>query len=85
MRAKYESLQIPIIVVPATISNNVPGTTFSLGADTALNEICSMIDKIKQSATGTLIQLINISVDRMDRMPKPEIIDLLHRNYTLLY
>lgn len=24
-------------VIPATISNNVPGTDFSLGADTAVN------------------------------------------------
>ena len=28
-----------MIVIPATISNNVPGTEFSLGCDTALNEI----------------------------------------------
>ena len=40
-------------VIPCTISNNVPGTSFSLGSDTALNEICCMIDKIKLSATGT--------------------------------
>jgi len=26
-------------MIPATISNNVPGTEFSLGSDTALNEI----------------------------------------------
>lgn len=26
-------------MIPATISNNVPGTEFSLGCDTALNEI----------------------------------------------
>ena len=29
-------------VIPATISNNVPGTDFSLGADTALNEIADV-------------------------------------------
>jgi 6-phosphofructokinase 1 len=28
-----------MIVVPSTISNNVPGTDFTLGCDTALNEI----------------------------------------------
>ena len=27
------------MVLPCTISNNVPGSDFSLGADTALNEI----------------------------------------------
>lgn len=40
-------------VIPCTISNNLPGTSFALGSDTAVNEICMMIDKIKQSATGT--------------------------------
>uniref|UniRef100_A0A7E4W9K3 ATP-dependent 6-phosphofructokinase n=1 Tax=Panagrellus redivivus TaxID=6233 RepID=A0A7E4W9K3_PANRE len=52
-RTKYESLRIPMCVIPCTISNNLPGTSLSLGSDTAVNEICHMIDKIKQSATGT--------------------------------
>ncbi|KAM3180396.1 hypothetical protein ACTXT7_016362 [Hymenolepis weldensis] len=52
-RDQYKELCIPMIMLPATISNNVPGTDFSLGADTALNEITIAIDKIKQSATGT--------------------------------
>lgn len=38
-RDKYEEFKIPIAMIPATISNNVPGTEFSLGCDTALNEI----------------------------------------------
>lgn len=38
-RDKYEEFRIPIAMIPATISNNVPGTEFSLGCDTALNEI----------------------------------------------
>jgi len=29
-------------VIPSTISNNVPGTDFTLGADTALNEITNV-------------------------------------------
>ena len=28
-----------MVIIPATISNNVPGTDLSLGADTALNVI----------------------------------------------
>lgn len=52
-RTKYDEFCIPICVIPCTISNNVPGTAFSIGSDTALNEICCLIDKIKQSATGT--------------------------------
>lgn len=30
-------------VVPATISNNVPGTDFSLGADTAVNSVMDVM------------------------------------------
>lgn len=52
-RAKYEEFRIPLVCVPATISNNVPGTDISIGTDTALNEIVSMCDKIKQSAIGS--------------------------------
>lgn len=38
-RDKFEEFRIPMAMIPATISNNVPGTEFSLGCDTALNEI----------------------------------------------
>lgn len=41
------------MVIPSTISNNVPGTEFSLGCDTALNEITEICDRIRQSAQGT--------------------------------
>ncbi|XP_061112958.1 ATP-dependent 6-phosphofructokinase, muscle type-like [Conger conger] len=52
-RQKYEELCIPLVVIPATVSNNVPGSDFSIGADTALNTITSTCDRIKQSAAGT--------------------------------
>ncbi|KAI1899241.1 hypothetical protein AGOR_G00059780 [Albula goreensis] len=52
-RGRYPELCIPMCVIPATISNNVPGTAFSLGADTAVNAAMESCDKIKQSATGT--------------------------------
>ncbi|XP_034441668.1 ATP-dependent 6-phosphofructokinase, muscle type-like [Hippoglossus hippoglossus] len=52
-REKYEELCIPLVVVPATVSNNVPGSDFSVGADTALNTITMTCDRIKQSAAGT--------------------------------
>ena len=45
-RSKFEAFCIPICVIPCTISNNVPGTDFSLGADTALNEIADVGIKI---------------------------------------
>ncbi|KAM3877543.1 phosphofructokinase, muscle b [Diretmus argenteus] len=52
-REKYEELCIPMVVIPATVSNNVPGSDFSIGADTALNTITMTCDRIKQSAAGT--------------------------------
>ncbi|KAJ8369948.1 hypothetical protein SKAU_G00099760 [Synaphobranchus kaupii] len=52
-REKYEELCIPLVVIPATVSNNIPGSDFSIGADTALNTITATCDRIKQSAAGT--------------------------------
>ena len=52
-RPQFKQFRIPMVVLPATISNNVPGTDFSIGADTALNEITEICDRIRQSAQGT--------------------------------
>ncbi|KAG9276745.1 ATP-dependent 6-phosphofructokinase, platelet type [Astyanax mexicanus] len=52
-RATHEEFCIPLCMLPATISNNVPGTDLSIGADTALNAIVETCDRIKQSASGT--------------------------------
>eukprot|EP00090_Calanus_glacialis_P039892 TRINITY_DN6947_c0_g1_i1.p1 TRINITY_DN6947_c0_g1~~TRINITY_DN6947_c0_g1_i1.p1 ORF type:complete len:783 (-),score=277.12 TRINITY_DN6947_c0_g1_i1:304-2652(-) len=52
-RDTFKEFRIPMVVLPATISNNVPGTDFSIGADTALNEITEICDRIRQSAQGT--------------------------------
>ncbi|CAK7199438.1 6-phosphofructokinase, alpha subunit [Sporothrix eucalyptigena] len=52
-RDQYPSLCIPMALLPATISNNVPGTEYSLGSDTCLNELVGYCDKIKQSASAT--------------------------------
>ncbi|KAM7390769.1 hypothetical protein PAMA_008792 [Pampus argenteus] len=52
-RATCEEFCIPMCMLPATISNNVPGTDLSIGADTALNAIVETCDRIKQSASGT--------------------------------
>lgn len=59
-RPEHRELQIPMCVIPATISNNVPGTDFSLGADTALNEITEICDRIRQSAQGIYSKLFII-------------------------
>uniref|UniRef100_A0A3Q2ZR97 ATP-dependent 6-phosphofructokinase n=1 Tax=Kryptolebias marmoratus TaxID=37003 RepID=A0A3Q2ZR97_KRYMA len=52
-RGTFEEFCIPMCMLPATISNNVPGTELSIGADTALNAIVETCDRIKQSASGT--------------------------------
>ncbi|XP_035162653.1 ATP-dependent 6-phosphofructokinase, platelet type isoform X3 [Callithrix jacchus] len=52
-RSRYQELCIPLCLVPATISNNVPGTEISLGSDTGLNALVQTCDRIKQSASGT--------------------------------
>lgn len=38
-RSSHQEFCVPICVLPATISNNVPGTDLSLGSDTSLNVI----------------------------------------------
>ncbi|XP_069067302.1 ATP-dependent 6-phosphofructokinase, platelet type isoform X5 [Pleurodeles waltl] len=52
-RGRFEDFCIPMCILPATISNNVPGTDISVGSDTALNAIVETCDRIKQSASGT--------------------------------
>ena len=51
-RRNFPAFTIPIVCLPATIDNNVPGTELSIGADTALNSIVCAVDKIKQSAVA---------------------------------
>jgi len=46
----FSGFNIPVVCVPATISNNLPGTEISIGSDTALNNICKAMDNLKQSA-----------------------------------
>ena len=52
-RQNFPAFNIPIVCLPASINNNLPGSELSVGADTALNSIVNAIDKIKQSAMAT--------------------------------
>lgn len=52
-RAQYPAFKIPLVVLPATVSNNVPGTEYSLGSDTCLNTLISFCDAIRQSASSS--------------------------------
>jgi len=43
---------IPIVGVPGTIDNDLFGTDFTIGYDTALNTIIEAVDKIRDTATA---------------------------------
>ncbi len=44
--------KLPVIGVPATIDNDIPGTDISIGYDTALNISIAAVDKIRDTATS---------------------------------
>lgn len=52
-REQYPVFKIPIMMLPATVSNNVPGTEYSLGSDTCLNALITFCDAIRQSASSS--------------------------------
>jgi len=52
-RKHYPAFHIPLVHLPATISNNVPMTEYSLGSDTSLNALVDACDAIKQSASAS--------------------------------
>ena len=52
-RADHPGLAIPIVCVPASINNDLPGAELSIGADTALNTIVQNVDKLKESAVAS--------------------------------
>lgn len=42
----------PCVGVPGTIDNDIPGTEFTIGFDSALNTVIDAIDKIRDTATS---------------------------------
>lgn len=49
---KLTALGFPTIGVPGTIDNDIPGTDFTIGFDTAINTVIDCIDKIRDTATS---------------------------------
>lgn len=49
---KLTALGFPTIGVPGTIDNDIPGTDFTIGFDTAINTVIECIDKIRDTATS---------------------------------
>lgn len=52
-QTRYPSFNIPIVCVPASIDNNLPGSELSIGCDTTLNVIVQAIDQIKMSGQAS--------------------------------
>lgn len=46
----FEEFKLPVIGIPASIDNDLSGTTYSIGFDTALNTALSAIDKVRDTA-----------------------------------
>ena len=49
----YKENEIPSIVIPASIDNDVPGSDFSIGFDTAVNGAMDAIDRIRDTAESS--------------------------------
>ena len=52
-RPRFSAFKIPIVCVPASIDNNLPGAELSVGVDTALNNIVWALDRVKASAAAS--------------------------------
>ena len=52
-RERFPAFNLPMICLPASINNNLPGSELSIGSDTALNNIVGAVDKIKTSAVAS--------------------------------
>lgn len=51
--AQFSSeFNIPFIGIPGTIDNDITGTEYTIGFDTALNTVVEAVDKIKDTATS---------------------------------
>jgi len=48
----YEDFKVPFAGIPATIDNDIPGTDYCLGVDTALNMIRQNVDSIRDTANS---------------------------------
>ncbi|MGD1946219.1 MAG: 6-phosphofructokinase [Croceivirga sp.] len=47
-----EEFNFPVIGIPGTIDNDILGTSYTLGFDTAINTVVEVIDKIRDTASS---------------------------------
>jgi len=52
-REQYPAFDLPTILLPATIDNNIPNSELSVGADSALNLIVDSIDRLREAGTAS--------------------------------
>jgi len=48
----YEEFSFPVVLIPASIDNDLYGTDWTIGFDTAVNTAVEAIDKIRDTATS---------------------------------
>lgn len=61
-RDQYPIFNMPMLCLPSTVSNNVPGTEYSLGCDTCLNTLVVYCDAVKQSASASRRRVFVVEV-----------------------
>ena len=52
-KERYPAFRIPMLLIPASIDNNLPGCELAIGTDTAINNATWAIDRIKESAAAS--------------------------------
>lgn len=50
LHAFHQEYNMPVICVPGTIDNDLPGTDYTIGYDTATNTVVEAVDKIRDTA-----------------------------------
>jgi 6-phosphofructokinase 1 len=51
-RDRFPTFGLPIVCIPASLDNNLPGSELAIGTDTALNVITEAVDRIKTSGSA---------------------------------
>lgn len=67
-RGRFEELCVVMCVIPATISNNVPGTDFSLGSDTAVNAAMEVRGPCSAGVDEPCVWVLRASCCRVGRL-----------------
>ncbi len=64
-RERFPAFRIPIVCVPASIDNNLPGSEMSIGADSAVNNAVSALDGVRLSASAASRCFVAETMGRM--------------------